>query len=480
MKNLMRHMPRIFKTLPRTVCLMTSFSLSICFAQDVTPQLEVQGTLGKKIYTNVKIMSVTPQGVKIAHDDGISVIPVGYLPKEWLDKNAPGASSMPAAAATETPPSRQTPALPRNFPTSGGPPPEAKQAVLKSFEPNSLVLIKTDKGSGSGFIARADGATYIYTNAHVICGTAGAFSSKIVSIKTATGIDIPIPRELELSDMKSSSTENGLEDLARIPVTVEGNQAVYEISGLNTDFTISDKVVAYGNSLGGEVFTSLEGIIVGLGSDRIEISCDIVPGNSGGPVVMEQTKKVVGLSSYLIGGKRNIWISGTRFEQVRRFALRPDKVTKWRKMLFTSLATSMSELIAFDRDTLSLAAASYLTPKSNNAGFDLRLNTLGDYEIQKVLMEGSKYSLGQTITSGLTRVNQRLSVGMGGSGARMAAQGVAGYFADFYKTVAAASTTQVQSLQNSDRAAYLKKIIPELISDRQDAQRNFMQQAPRF
>lgn len=487
MKKLMKPMPSAYHPPSVALGLLTSLILSICSAQEVTPQLEVQGTVGKKVYTNVKVMSVTPQGVKIAHDDGISVVPVGYLPKEWLDKYAPGASTMPQAtsdappaAAKGTPQAASTPARAAAVTMTDGTSASEKQAVVTSFEPSCLVFIKTNNSNGSGFIAKVDGATYIYTNAHVLCGTQKAFTSKIISIQTASGHNIPIPRELELSDMPSNSDENGLEDLARIPIKIEGDEKAYEISELNANVSMGSKVVAYGNSLGGNVFTALEGIVVGVGSDRIEISSEIVPGNSGGPVVLEESKKVIGLSSYLIGGQQDIWTDGTKFERVRRFALRPDKVTKWRKMLFSSLATSLSELTAFERDTLSLAAASYLSPKSNYAGFDLRLNSRGDYDIQKVLREGSKYSLGQTIASAVARVNQRLGVGMGGSGTRMAKQGVKGFFAEFYNTVAAASATQLQALETSERSAYLKKLIPEMVRLRKEAHQAFLREAAQF
>jgi len=57
-------------------------SLGICHAQEATSQLEVQSKFGKKVYQNVKFMAVTPQGVKILHDAGITVVPATALPKE--------------------------------------------------------------------------------------------------------------------------------------------------------------------------------------------------------------------------------------------------------------------------------------------------------------------------------------------------------------------------------------------------------------
>lgn len=444
---------------------------SACLAQDITPQLEVMGTLGKKTYTNVRVMGITPQGLKLVHDAGISTIPVSALPKEWLAKYAPDASAMPPAGIDE----KKIPSQPpKQQPVPSG-------ASITSFDPNCLVFIKTDNGSGSGFIAKVNDKAYVYTNAHVLCGDIGGFTSKIVSIKTAAGRVIPTPHELELSDMKDSTSEKGLEDLARFQVTLNEGESAYEISELDPSTSMNSRVVAYGNSLGGDVITSLSGVITGLSSDRLEISCEIVPGNSGGPVVLEQTKKVVGISTYIdASGTRDIWARGTKFEIVRRFALRPEKVTKWRRMQYTSLISSTSELNAFDRDTLSLAAACYLNPKPNNAGFDVSIQTRGDYELRKVLTEGSRHTLGQSIIAGMTKVNQRLTGSFGGNKALMSAQGVKPYFAEFFATVAQASSSQVLSMQNADRAPYLKKFIPELIRQRSEIHKEFLLQSARF
>lgn len=446
-------------------------SILTCRAQEVTPQLEVQSAFGKKVYQNVKVMAVTPQGVKILHDAGISLLPAASLPKEWMAKYAPEAATAPQIKTAETKPPDMAKADAS---------PSAQAASTASFDPSSLVIITTDTSSGSGFIAKSNGRTYVYTNAHVLCGAIGGFTSKIVRIQSASGRILPIPYELELSEVKDLTSDNGLEDVARFPVTLKEGESAYELSDTDSSIAMNGKVIAYGNSLGGNVVTSLPGNILGVGNDRIEVSCDIVPGNSGGPVVLEQTKKVIGISTYLTTGQRDIWAKGTKFDQVRRFAMRPEKVTQWRKMLYTSLMSSTSELTAFDRDTLSLAAACYLNPKPNNAGFDVTVQSKGDYLVRSVLVDGNKHSLGQSINAAMARTNQKLGGGMGGNNTRMAVQGVVVYFAEFFNTVAQASSTQTQSLQNADRAPYLKKLIPDLIRERKEVHNAFVQQGARF
>lgn len=228
-------------------------------------------------------MTVTPLGVKILHDAGVSVIPVSSLPKEWVDKFAPNASAMQTAPAQAAKPT-EAPRGGAATTTSGTAP---QTATSSSFDPGLLVIIKTDSGSGSGFIAKANDKIYVYTNAHVLCGTPGGFTSKIVSVKTASGRLIPTPTDVELSEIKDATSESGLEDVARFPIALQEGESAYEIGELDSNTAMTSKVTAYGNSLGGDVVTSLPGQILGLGTDRVEVSCEIVPGNSGGPVVLD-------------------------------------------------------------------------------------------------------------------------------------------------------------------------------------------------
>lgn len=446
-----------------------AFSKVYAQPSDPHPKLEIQGIAGPKIYTNVRILSIADQVAKIAHDDGVSVIPLSSVPKEWIVQEAP--TMRPAASQTrpqETPPAR------------GNPDSTARQRNGSSFDPNHIVFIKTDKGVGSGFIARSNGATYVYTNAHVLCGgLLAGFSSMISSVKTASGRDIPTPFALELSETFDPNAPHGLEDVARFAIGwKEEDGEPYQIVSEGTTPHTEQEVVAYGNSLGGDVITELKGKVVGLGADRIEIDCQIVQGNSGGPVVLEKSKTVIGISTYLNrAGKRNIWAKGTVFDTVRRFAVRPEKVVKWRKMQYTALMASLAELNHFERDTLSLAAACHLNPKANRGGFDIPTQQKGDYVIRQVIADGSRYPLGSTISTGIAKVNQRL----GATRANISMAGAVPVFIEFFDTVSRASAQQTASLKNSDRAPYLKQFFPAMISQRLEVHEDFVKQgASRF
>lgn len=385
------------------------------------------------------------------------------VPSEMLSTtNAPpppGMSAAPAPTASPTSTAAPTPVASTTAPANGS-----------SFDPSCLIIIKTDRGSGSGFIASVAGKTYVYTNAHVICGTTEGFTSKIESIKTASGRSIPIPYEIELSNTYDPNSSHGLEDVARFAVALKEGETSYALVDTNFPVTVNQRVTAYGNSLGGGAVTSLEGAVLGLGSDRIEVSCQIVPGNSGGPIILTDTMRVLGISTYLDSGKRDIWTRGTVFENVRRFAVRPDKVTQWRKMQYTSLMSSLAELKSFHRDTLTLAAACYLDPKPNRGGFDIPSRPRGDYIIRQVIVDGSKYTLGAAISNGIARVNQRLGAAKG----TMAMTQAVPVFAEFFNSVAQTSSSQISMLSNADRAPYLKQFIPELLEIRKAVHASFL------
>jgi hypothetical protein len=170
---------------------------------------------------------------------------------------------------------------------------------------DKLVIIncsgKNGRSAGSGFIAKMDGKSYLFTNQHVIFGT------DRISFKTIEGKTLK-PRGVELSQSR---------DIARLLLAddVEG----FEIS----EKVLMDAPIAiFGNSEGGGVATELYGKTTGIGADLVEVSAEFVSGNSGSPV-LDRDQKVIGIASYVRFASTSRITKGTRFEnKTRRFCYR--------------------------------------------------------------------------------------------------------------------------------------------------------------
>jgi hypothetical protein len=107
----------------------------------------------------------------------------------------------------------------------------------------------------------------------------------------------------------------------------ERTENALELSG---SASADEFIAVFGNSGGGDVFTSIYGKVVGVGPDRIEVSAEFISGNSGSPVV-NKNKKVLGIATYATKRVSNSdWtVKGTRFCDVRRFAFKVDASVKW-------------------------------------------------------------------------------------------------------------------------------------------------------
>jgi len=188
---------------------------------------------------------------------------------------------------------------------------EAEEAEVKAQIPytfndvyDKLVIIECEgkygKWSGSGFIAKMDGKTYIFTNQHIVLG------ADTISFRTAKG-EVLRPQAVELAVTR---------DIVRL--LLEDHDAL----------AISDKVAmgaplaVFGNSEGSGVATELYGKVTGIGADLVEVSAEFVSGNSGSPV-LNQDKEVIGIASYVRYSLPSRMKEGTRFEnKVRRFCYR--------------------------------------------------------------------------------------------------------------------------------------------------------------
>lgn len=190
---------------------------------------------------------------------------------------------------------------------------DIKQRFEYSFNDvsDNLVIIESrtsvGKMAGSGFIARMNGKTYIFTNQHVILG------ADSIEFKTVTGKHLK-PLGVELSHKR---------DIARLPIADQTDALV-----ISDNLAMGIPLAVFGNSEGSGVATELYGKVNGVGADLVEVSAEFVSGNSGSPV-LNLDKEVIGIASYVRYSEPSKMKEGTQFEnKVRRFCYRLTDV-KW-------------------------------------------------------------------------------------------------------------------------------------------------------
>lgn len=198
---------------------------------------------------------------------------------------------------------------------------EIRQQFNYSFNDisDNLVIIESQSELGdcaaSGFIAKADGKTYIFTNQHVIMGMDS------ICFKSLTGKRLK-PKAVELSATR---------DIARLLIDEQSAPTLT----LSERPEMNIPIAVFGNSEGGGVATEIYGMVNGVGADLVEVSAEFVAGNSGSPV-LNPDKQVIGIASYVHFTLQNEMNEGTKFEKkARRFCYRLSHVdwvlVNWRR-----------------------------------------------------------------------------------------------------------------------------------------------------
>jgi hypothetical protein len=207
---------------------------------------------------------------------------------------------------------------------------------------SSLVVIETESGSGSGFIVRLDGKVFLLTNRHVVQG-AGKLKFRLVDGQ------VILPQAAEIADSQ---------DLVRF--SIKDDSGLIPLQLADAPPTLSQTVSVYGNSEGQGAVTKLDGQILGVGPEVIEVNAGFVPGNSGSPIV-SASGGVFGVATYLtMNTPGKDWVTrGTRFETVRRFGVRVADGMQWIPIswkTFKSQVDLLEETDAFLGDLFTILA----------------------------------------------------------------------------------------------------------------------------
>jgi len=229
-------------------------------------------------------------------------------------------------------------------------PPSAEKAEEIPFDdskplPTSItdkvVVIEGDMGRGTGFLCSTEGALWLYTAAHVISG------NKSIVVRDQ--------QNNRFQTFDSMEVAEGV-DLVRLKIvnsTVKG----LELESPEKSAEIGDPIAAIGNSDGTGVVAPENGEIRGKGPESWEVSTQIIPGNSGGPVIARKDLRVIGIVTHLLLGKKETWAADTRFAEVRRFAARLDRPYKWTPITPARFLKEFQIIEQLDDDTKLAYAA---------------------------------------------------------------------------------------------------------------------------
>jgi hypothetical protein len=192
---------------------------------------------------------------------------------------------------------------------------DSSPGTMYSKVQDSVAIITSANNAGSGFIIYMDGATWLITCEHIT-------RDWPIIAKKLSG---------ELLQLNNTAIEiaNG-RDIARIKILQTNNLSVLSCNAKPPQQPIlSAPVTIIGNSIGGGVATLITGSIIGVGPDLIEVNANFVRGNSGSPIIDNESGIVLGVASYISRPTNpDDWtLSQTRYANPRRYGYRLDNIT---------------------------------------------------------------------------------------------------------------------------------------------------------
>ncbi len=252
----------------------------------------------------------------------------GWWRRDELASAHPTAPSAPAAIPTAPPPT------PRPQIQS----PITAEIVRRNH--SNLVFVTMPAGAGSGFIAKYGTGTFLFTNAHVAAEAGGAVFRNLDGTQIQGGTPaVAVGHDAFLMTLKPEGT----------PLEI--------MMGVEQGVSIGDEVVVLGNAEGAGVINTIQGTIVGLGPDLVEIDAPFLPGNSGSPIIHLKSGKVIGVATYLtIRSYDKVTGQALREPLVRRFGYRLDSVKTWQPVNWQSFLNQAKEMESVETLTKDLVA----------------------------------------------------------------------------------------------------------------------------
>ncbi len=219
---------------------------------------------------------------------------------------------------------------------------KSKSGELVQGFRSDLVVIEGKSGNGSGFIASIKGRKFLVSNAHVLAGIRG-----------------PRLKLLDNSPLKLGAASVAVGHDIVIFAVIEGGTGIPTVNSTPTETTIGDAVVVTGNAGGMDVVTALQGELVGIGPDRVEVSAAIELGSSGSPIIHMDSGKVIGVATYLTADppSSDRRLAFSRFGNVRRFGYRLDSVQTWQAIDWRRFYAEADRIDQIKKTTAELCEA---------------------------------------------------------------------------------------------------------------------------
>ncbi len=388
-------------------------------------------------FSKVSIVEITDEMIRVKHRSGFTNFTAETAPKGWAQRYFMGVNlggDTDSLLATSTSHSSSTQSA-------------ANDEFEASDEENlhkAVVIISGDGGAGTGFFVDINGGIYLYTAAHVLSGN----SQKSLKIVDKAGRRYRKFGRLEIA--------HGA-DIARIQMA---ERVPYALK-LPRRSSITDKApfIALGNPGGGSVITTHQGSVEAMGPKSFEINADLVPGNSGGPIISKGGKTVFGLVTHAIKGKKDFVSSGTRYGNVRRFGARFDVPIKWQRSSLRSFLSEPEKIKKVARVTRLLYALSELRPGVNGLRLDTRLS--GGDSALKIFEQNKDMAVVRSIL--------KMNTSLARKKIRPDAGALNKHYRGLMNKALSAAQSQMRSFKSSTPSPYHWELSKEVRDDRENA-----------
>lgn len=322
--------------------------------------------------------------------------------------------------------------------TSNHPTPGIVRWAVSIEEAEKCVLMArgSEGSAGSAFYAMDGGRTYVYTNVHVA-------SYESLEFSDFRGRVVRVAERGEAVESSLGPSGEGGIDIVRFP-TFDTPEYALRLAGRDVIEKKPD-VWALGDSGGEKILKTLKGRINGVGPTKIEVDCEFIQGNSGGPIVTSEGE-VVGIASYMTSD-RTIWARGTENE-IRRIAWIPRQQFRWIKASAAELAKERSLVDECLRNYAMLAIVLMLEIHEDGLSLPKDL----DEEVNMLLAFTERHPLRESLLETTTKITGLARIGASKQEKKRAA-------IHFLESCASYHEQQLEMAEREVRSSFWKQIL---------------------